>query len=179
MFDTTGESRKDSHISEKRKSELEIGESDEVSVNITFEHDGEKEIEKSFTFERNLEGVILGIWNDRLLPDERSIILQNGLYPNMLAIAERAWRGGGFEYFDRNGVILPDEHSEPFRAFADFERRMLWHKAHYFKGYPFPYVRQTHVKWTVTDAFPNEGDLSKRFPPEEEIQTTYEYEGKT
>lgn len=127
----------------------------------------------------NLEGVILGIWNDRLLPDERSIILQNGLYPNMLAIAERAWRGGGFEYFDRNGVILPDEHSELFRAFADFERRMLWHKAHYFKGYPFPYVRQTHVKWTVTDAFPNGGDLSKRFPPEEEIQTTYEYEGKT
>lgn len=127
----------------------------------------------------NLAGVILGIWNDRLLPDERSIILQNGLYPNMLAIAERAWRGGGFEYFDRNGVILPDEHSEPFRAFADFERRMLWHKAHYFKGYPFPYVRQTHVKWTVTDAFPNGGDLSKRFPPEEEIQTTYEYEGKT
>lgn len=52
MFDTTGENRKDSHISEKRKSELEIGESDEVSVSITFEHDGEKEIEKSFTFER-------------------------------------------------------------------------------------------------------------------------------
>ena len=52
LFDTTGENRKDSHISEKRKSELEIGESDEVSVNITFEHDGEKEIEKCFTFER-------------------------------------------------------------------------------------------------------------------------------
>lgn len=52
LFDTTGENRKDSHISEKRKSELEIGESDVVSVNITFEHDGEKEIEKSFTFER-------------------------------------------------------------------------------------------------------------------------------
>lgn len=126
-----------------------------------------------------LAGVILGIWNDRVLTDERSIILQNGLYPNMLAIAERAWRGGGFEYFDRNGVILPDEHSEPFRAFADFERRMLWHKTHHFKGYPFPYVKQTHVKWTVTDAFPNGGDLSKRFPPEEQIRTTYEYEGKT
>ena len=48
LCDTTGENRKDSHISEKRKSELEIGESDEVSVNITFEHDGEKEIKKSF-----------------------------------------------------------------------------------------------------------------------------------
>ena len=52
LFDTTGEDRKESHISEKRKSEMEIGESDVVSVNITFEHDGEKEIEKSFTFEK-------------------------------------------------------------------------------------------------------------------------------
>lgn len=58
LFDTTGENRKDSHISEKRKSELEIGESDEVSVSITFEHDGEKEIEKSFTFERISEDSI-------------------------------------------------------------------------------------------------------------------------
>lgn len=58
LFDTTSENRKDSHISEKRKSELEIGESDEVSVNITFEHDGEKEIEKRFTFERISENDI-------------------------------------------------------------------------------------------------------------------------
>ena len=58
LFNTTGENQKDSHISEKRKSELEIGESDEVSVSITFEHDGEKEIEKSFTFERISEANI-------------------------------------------------------------------------------------------------------------------------
>lgn len=71
LFDTTGENRKDSHISEKRKSELEIGESDEVSVSITFEHDGEKEIEKSFTFEKISEDNIrtkdykfVGYYND-------------------------------------------------------------------------------------------------------------------
>ena len=58
LFNTTGENQKDFHISEKRKSELEIGESDEVSVCITFEHDGEKEIEKSFTFERISENNI-------------------------------------------------------------------------------------------------------------------------
>ena len=57
LFDTTV-GIKDSHISEKRKNELEIGEHDEVSVNITFEHDGEKEIEKSFTFERISEDKI-------------------------------------------------------------------------------------------------------------------------
>ena len=58
LFDTSGENRKDSHISEKRKSELEIGESDEVSVSLTFEHDGEKEIKKSFYFERESEDFI-------------------------------------------------------------------------------------------------------------------------
>lgn len=53
LFDTTGENRRDTHISAKRKSELEIGESDNVSVSIIFEHDGEKEIEKCFTFEKD------------------------------------------------------------------------------------------------------------------------------
>lgn len=56
LFDTTGENRKDSHVSEKRKAELEPAEIDELSVSITFEHDGEKEIKKSFTFEKSLDG---------------------------------------------------------------------------------------------------------------------------
>jgi len=56
LFDTTGENKKESHISEKRKAEMEIGETDEVSVSITFEHDGEKEIEKSFSFEKTADG---------------------------------------------------------------------------------------------------------------------------
>lgn len=55
LFDTTGENRKESHISEKRKSEIGIGEVDEVSVGITFEHNGEKEIVKSFSFEKTAE----------------------------------------------------------------------------------------------------------------------------
>lgn len=39
------------NISEMRKSEMAIGEMDEVSVYISFDHDGEKSVEKSFTFE--------------------------------------------------------------------------------------------------------------------------------
>lgn len=56
LFDTTGENKKESHVSEKRKAELEPAEIDELSVSITFEHDGEKEIKKSFTFEKSLDG---------------------------------------------------------------------------------------------------------------------------
>lgn len=40
------------HISEMRKSKMEPGETDEVSVAIKFEHDGEKSVEKSFAFEK-------------------------------------------------------------------------------------------------------------------------------
>ena len=58
LLDTTGENKQVTHISEKRKAELEIGEFDSVVVSITFEHDGEKEIEKSFTFEKTFDGII-------------------------------------------------------------------------------------------------------------------------
>lgn len=126
----------------------------------------------------DIAGTILAIWNDRLVEPERNIILENHFYPNMLAIAERAWLGGGTEYFDKNGTILPGEDSEEFKAFADFEKRMLWHKRYTFKGYPFAYVKQTNVKWNITDAFPNGGDLAKVFPTEEELKDTYFYEGK-
>lgn len=40
------------NVSEMRKSQLEIGEQDEVSVFMSFEHDGLKSVEKSFIFER-------------------------------------------------------------------------------------------------------------------------------
>lgn len=126
----------------------------------------------------DLAGVILAVWNDRKLAGEEDIIRGNYFYPNMLALAERSWRGGGTEYFDGNGVILPPEGTPVFQAFADFERRMLWHKHHTFAGCPFPYVRQTNVRWNITDAFPNGGDLTRVFPPEQQTAEEYEYEGQ-
>src|SRR5690606_14225400 len=43
---------------------------------------------------------------------------------------------------------------------------------------PFPYVKQTHVKWHITDPFPNYGDLELSFPPEEKLSDSYIYEGQ-
>ncbi|MFA6887085.1 MAG: family 20 glycosylhydrolase [Fermentimonas sp.] len=127
----------------------------------------------------DIAGSILAIWNDRYLPTEKDIMLQNYFYPNMLAFAERTWRGGGSEYFDKNGVILPTDENDPvFIEFADFEQRLLWHKKYNFANEPFPYVKQTDVKWLITDQFPNEGDLEMSFPPEEEISDSYTYKGQ-
>lgn len=127
----------------------------------------------------DIAGTILALWHDRLIDNEWNLVIENGLYPNMLAIAERAWRGGGTEYFDGLGTILPPEDTEAFKEFADFEKRMLWHKEHTFKRYPFAYVKQTNVKWNITDAFPNGGDMDKVFPPEQELKDIYHYNGNT
>jgi hypothetical protein len=126
----------------------------------------------------DLAGGIVGMWNDRLLPDDKQIVLQNNFYPSMLTFAERSWLGGGTEYFDKNGTNIPtDENDETFKNFVDFEDRMLWHKNHTFANEPFAYVKQTNIRWRIIDAFPNEGDLLKSFPPEEEVLNSYTYDG--
>lgn len=123
-------------------------------------------------------GAIIGMWHDRLLPTEQNIIIENNFYPSMLALAERTWMGGGSQYFSGDGTLMKNETTETYKAFADFEKRMLWHKQHTLKGYPMAYVKQTNVKWNITDAFPNGGDMAKVFPPEQELKDSYEYEGK-
>lgn len=127
----------------------------------------------------DVAGSIIAIWNDRYIESEEDNLKQNSFYPAMLALAERAWLGGGSEYFDKNGTILKSENDPEFIAFKNFEDRMLWHKSNNFQDFPFSYVKQTNIKWRITDPFPNDGDLSKTFPPEKNITDKYEYEGKT
>lgn len=123
-------------------------------------------------------GTIIGLWHDRFIPEEQAIIAQNNFYPAMLAIAERSWLGGGVQYFDELGTMLPTDKNHPvFIDFADFERRMLWHKTSFFKNMPFVYVKQTDMEWNITDAFPNEGNLAAVFPPEEHIREEYSFKG--
>lgn len=54
LFDTTGLREKDEifNISEMRKSQMIVGDVDEVRVTIKFEHEGEKELTKAFSFRK-------------------------------------------------------------------------------------------------------------------------------
>ncbi len=97
----------------------------------------------------------------------------------MLTLAERAWRGGGNCYFDGKGTLLWEDEPELLAAFKEFEDRLLWQKKTWLKEVPFPYVCQTQSEWQITDAFPNGGDLTKVFPPEQQEDSVYQYEGKT
>lgn len=52
LFNTTIDTPSIENFSEMRKSELEVGETDTISVSMTFEHDGVKRIEKRFSIAR-------------------------------------------------------------------------------------------------------------------------------
>lgn len=52
LFNTTIDAPSIENFSEMRKSQLEVGETDTISVSMTFEHDGIKRIEKNFSIAR-------------------------------------------------------------------------------------------------------------------------------
>lgn len=58
LFDTSKDNKSESNISEMRKAEMGIGDSDEVSVTMTFDPRGEKEICKKFIFEKDTNGSV-------------------------------------------------------------------------------------------------------------------------
>lgn len=125
-----------------------------------------------------IAGTISAPWNDRKTPCEDDIMKQNNFYANVIASASRGWRGGGEQYIEEGGTSIPVS-GDGYAEFADWERRFLFHKAHSLKGTLIPYVRQTNVRWLVTDAFPNGGDAEAIFPPEDSIADNYIYDGRS
>ena len=140
--------------------------------------------------DEEIAGEITAIWNDRHIAQdsvgcctttaettEQAIMRQNNVYANVLASTERAWKGGGQQYIETGGTLLEGQGLEEFK---DWERRFLFHKAHSLKDEPIPYVRQTNIHWQITDAFPNNGDADKVFPPETEgPKDSYTWQGET
>ena len=114
----------------------------------------------------DIAGSILALWNDRYLPNEENILKENNLYASVLALADRAWRGGGYQYFDDFGTVLPDD-GPALEDFLDFEKRMLSYRGTVLKDAPTAYVAQGEARWAISEAYPNDGDLEKVFPPEE------------
>lgn len=126
-----------------------------------------------------IKGAEIGLWNDRYIDDEDQILRQNNLFTYMMVLAERTWDGGGSEYFNVLGTNMAEEGTEDFQQFEDFETRLLNYKSSFLNDIDIPYVKQTNVKWLITDAFPNGGELSAIFPPETAgIQKQYEYKGQ-
>lgn len=115
----------------------------------------------------DVAGTISAAWSDTMTPTWEDIIRQNNIYANVLASCERAWTGGGEQYIEQGGVTLPNSGSE-FDEFADWERRFLYHKRTTMAETArlIPYVKQTNVRWHITDQIPNGGNPGTILEPE-------------
>ena len=107
-------------------------------------------------------GFISCPWNDRKTPTQNDIIEQNNVYAVTIATGERAWRGGGKQYIEKCGAVLPNDGDE-YEEFKNWEQRFLFHKAHSLQNEPIPYVKQTNVRWRISDPISNGGDASRTF----------------
>lgn len=105
-------------------------------------------------------GATLCLWPDRAVAKEEDILRMNGVYPAMLAFAERTWKGGGVDNWVAN-IQNTDSVKKP--GFTDFENRLLDHKRQYFSDKPFPYVKQTGMVWQFYGPYDNKGDVSQKF----------------
>lgn len=89
-------------------------------------------------------GVIQCLWPDTRVADKSNIPLQSPQWPALFAMAERSWKGLK-EDGSRFAGKLPEPHTEAYRAFALFEKRM----EALAKGKPFPYWRDSFMEWRV------------------------------
>ena len=113
----------------------------------------------------DIVGAIAAVWNDHRLSSTDDIVRENNLYANVVAMASRAWTGGGAEYIETSGARLPNEGPE-LEDFKDWESRFIFHKLNSLRNEPVPYVAQSHVRWLVCGPFPNGGDPSATLSPE-------------
>ncbi len=115
----------------------------------------------------NVGGTISAAWNDTYTATEDDIIRQNNQYANIIASASRAWQGGGKQYIETGGTILPNS-GEEYDDIADWERRFIYHKNTTLAAakHQIPYVAQTHQRWYLTEQIANGGNASAQLGPE-------------
>ncbi len=108
------------------------------------------------------------LWNDDRAKDEKDILQMNLAYPAILAMAERSWVGGGFKGVT---VAMGADTSAKYKAFSEFEKRLLDQKTEFFKQKSFPYVKQADIHWKLFGPFENRGDSAAQFWPELKTNT--------
>ena len=123
------------------------------------------------------QGGILCHWPDDNVGEQMNVYLQSPVMPAMVAYAERIWRGAQTNREDA-WAKLPAVDDSAFEEFAAFEADMVIHRDRYFKAWPFPYVRQTHIPWKLIGPFDHKGDTAAVFPVEQGIHDVYTVDGK-
>jgi len=118
-------------------------------------------------------GGILCNWNDNLVADEYDAIRHNPVYPGIVTYSETSWTGQSEDFGEKYLAKFPEKNSTAFQKYADFEERLVKHRDLYFQDKSFPYVKQTHMQWRIVGPFKHEGDVNKKFPPEDSIAAEF------
>ncbi len=144
-----------------------------------------------FTFAKGM-GAILCAWPDLPMTDTRNHTLQTPVFSSLAFASEGLWntphdvfkgdilKDPLFTYYSN----LPAQDSKLINDFAEYEDRVLAFRDRFVRESEFPYVRQANVPWSIIGPFPHGGDVSKVFPPEEEMlagkapQKSYSFGGE-
>lgn len=103
-------------------------------------------------------GSIICIWPDGKVDSKEYIPGMCAMWPGMMAMAERAWKGGGADG-DHLPLDMPAADTTPGRAYALFEQRMQALRKTQFTHEPFPVWAESGVEWTLVG--PVKSDMSE------------------
>lgn len=120
----------------------------------------------------NALGSIMCVWTDGALSSEKRLLEQYPFYPCMLTFAERIWRGAKEKRRDLMAQF-PSAGTPAWTAISEFEDRLVYHRDHYFRHIPFPYVKQADIKWRLIGPFDHQGVNDRSFEPEKVIKKSY------
>lgn len=98
-------------------------------------------------------GTILCIWPDGKVDNKEYIPGMSAMWPGMMAMVERSWKGGGADG-DALPLEMPVAHTVPGRAYRLFEQRMATLRRTMFADESFPVWPETDINWTVVEPIP-------------------------
>lgn len=95
-------------------------------------------------------GTIFCIWPDGKVDNKEWIPAFCSMWPGMMAMAERAWIGGGADG-DALPLEMPGPDTEAGKAYRLFEQRMAALRKSIFKEEDFPVWPESGMSWTVVE----------------------------
>ncbi len=123
-------------------------------------------------------GGILCAWPDNNVNEESDILRQNPIYPSILFYSDAIWKGKDRNY-PEYWANLPKKDSLEFKRFEAFEKKVLVHRDLFFEGKEFPYIKQTHIEWSLLGPFDHQGDVKTTFEVENNVKESYTVGDKT
>ena len=98
-------------------------------------------------------GALISSWHDNIVAHETDMARTNPLFPSVVLFCDSFWRG---RTKDEPGLLarIPPPSDPRFAAAADLERAVVAQRDRVLDGlkWPFPFVRQTQMRWRMTDA---------------------------